>query len=496
VKISLIKRPFYHLPKQTMKFSLIALAGALTAANAASSVVPKTFKLNGKRNLRRGDASTEALLQKAVPYNRKNINRHLQEEDDAAAKQGEEEANDAAAEEEAAVEPSSTSTISFGKCVDVKTRDENLFSEDLVEQVQAGNVMSLKSYVLFNVCDDTYGYGCSESNSVEYMVDLSTYLSVVGMKQANLRTDYCEQCNRFQDSCAAAAEEEEEQADAEEEAVDEEAVDEEQEGEEVEREGEEEQGKQEGEEAMDEQEQGEQEQEGSKDEQEQEGEEAMDEQEQGEQEQEGSKDEQEQEGEEAMDEQEQGEQEQEQEREQEQEQKGSKDQQEGEQEQEFEEEKEQQDAQAYGAANGNGRKLKQQIDCNQCESLQCFADDAENGQADIDKMVAEWIEEVANCKATDQYVNGMQVYLGPICSDGLYFEIGAFLNEVSLSKVIYYFFVVALLSFSLVILFYELLSNVYYRTVPSTPILHRTLKSLLPNKITTTRILLHTQSTL
>ncbi len=87
-----------------MKFSLIALAGALASTNAASTV-PKTFKLNGKRNLRHGDASTEALLQKAVPYNRKNIHRHLQEEDDAAAAGNEEEANDeASAEEEAAEE--------------------------------------------------------------------------------------------------------------------------------------------------------------------------------------------------------------------------------------------------------------------------------------------------------------------------------------------------------------------------------------------------------
>ncbi len=396
VNISLIiKRLFYHIPKQTMKFSLIALAGALTAANAAS-VVPKTFKLNGKRNLRRGDASTEALLQKAVPYNRKNINRHLEEEDDAAAEQGEEAANDEAADEEeaaaeedeAAVEPSSASTISFGKCVDVKTRDENLFAEDLVEQAQAGNIMSLKSYVIFNVCENTYGYGCSESNSVEYMVDLATYLSVVGLKQANQRTDYCEQCNRFQDSCAAAAEEEEEQA-----AYDEEAVDEEQEGEE-------EQGEQEEEDQAGAEEAVDEEQEGEEEQGEQEGEEV------------------EQEGEEEQGEQEQGEQEQ--------------------GEQELEEEKEEQDAQAYEMANGNSRKLKQTIDCNQCESYQCFADDAEdaddaeNGQADIDTMVAEWIEEVANCKATDQYVNGMQVYLGPICSDGAYFEIGAFLNEVSL----------------------------------------------------------------
>ena len=400
-----------------MKFSLIALAGALTVTNAASSVVPKTFKLNGKRNLRRGDVSTEALLQKAVPYNRKNINRHLQEEDDAAeAEQGEEAANDAAAEEaaddeeEAAVEPSSASTISFGKCVDVKTKDENLFSEDLIEQVQAGNVMSLKSYVLFDVCNDTYGYGCSESNSVEYMVDLATYLSVVGLKQANQRTDYCEQCNRFQDSCAAAAEEEEE----EQAAYDEEAVDEEQEGEEEQGEQEEEQA--DAEEAVDEEQEGEEEQ--------------------GEQEEEQADAEEEQEG--SMDQQEQGEQEQEQ---------GSKDDQQEQGEQEFEEQKEEQNAQAYEMANG-GRKLKEQINCNKCESLQCFADDAENGQADIDTMVAEWIEEVANCKATDQYVNGMQVYLGPICSDGQYFEIGAFLNEVSLSKVIYYFFVVAAFFFS------------------------------------------------
>ena len=146
--------------------------------------------------------------------------------------------------------------------------------------------------------------------------------------------------------------------------------------------------------------------------------------------------------------------------------------------------------------NGGGRKLKEQTNCNKCESIQCFADDAENGQADLDMMVAEWIEEVANCKATDQYVNGMQVYLGPICSDGQYFEIGAFLNEVSLFESYLLFLCCRCFLFFLVILFYEPLSNVYYRTVPSIPISHRSLKSLLANKITTTWMLLDTQSAL
>ena len=87
---------------------------------------------------------------------------------------------------------------------------------------------------------------------------------------------------------------------------------------------------------------------------------------------------------------------------------------------------------------GDARKLKQQIDCNRCNALQCFDkysnDDAVVTQAatreEIDTYVGEWIEEVANCKATNEYLNGQPVYIGPICSDYAdTFEIGAFLDE-------------------------------------------------------------------
>ncbi len=87
---------------------------------------------------------------------------------------------------------------------------------------------------------------------------------------------------------------------------------------------------------------------------------------------------------------------------------------------------------------GGDRKLEQQFDCSRCEELQCFAKDADDdavaAQAadrdEIDAYVAAWIEEVVNCKATNEYINDKPIYLGPICSDYAdTFEIGAFLDE-------------------------------------------------------------------
>ena len=87
---------------------------------------------------------------------------------------------------------------------------------------------------------------------------------------------------------------------------------------------------------------------------------------------------------------------------------------------------------------GGGRKLKQQIDCSRCNELQCFDkyadDDTVVNQAairdEIDTNIGAWIEEVANCKATNEVIDGQPVYIGPICSDYAdTFEIGAFLDE-------------------------------------------------------------------
>ena len=101
-----------------------------------------------------------------------------------------------------------------------------------------------------------------------------------------------------------------------------------------------------------------------------------------------------------------------------------------------EEGNEDQDQAEEAQEEGADRKLKQQIDCVECNSLQCFDKDANDDSVAnqaanrdiIDSYMAAWIEEVANCKQTT--INGQYVYLGPICSEfGDTFEIGAFLDQ-------------------------------------------------------------------
>ena len=120
----------------------------------------------------------------------------------------------------------------------------------------------------------------------------------------------------------------------------------------------------------------------------------------------------------------------------EQQQEGEEDDKDQQQEQQQEGEEDGKDQQQEEQKDDKARKLKQ-IDCNQCSSLQCFAkdadDDAVSNQAanreEIETYVGQWIEEVANCKETNQYFNGVQIYIGPICSEYAdSFEIGAFLK--------------------------------------------------------------------
>jgi len=105
--------------------------------------------------------------------------------------------------------------------VEVQTYDEDLFDEDIVEYVQAGQIVSAKSFVLFHICqgDDCY----YESDDDLFIIDLPTYLANVAQYYANKRNDYCEACDEFEDYCNPEEEEEvEEDKDEEEEDEDEE----------------------------------------------------------------------------------------------------------------------------------------------------------------------------------------------------------------------------------------------------------------------------------
>jgi len=217
-----------------VQFSFLALAAALATASAASSGAPiakKTIKL-GDRNLRRGDPATDALLKKAIPYKGKKHGKKA----GARRLDGEEDE----------FEIDGTYSLQFSECVDIKTFDEDLFDEDIVSYVKAGQIVAAKSYVLFHVCQDDTCY--LEAEDDIYIVDLATYMTNVATYHANKRTDYCDQCDQFEDYCNPEEEEAEEEAeeDAEEEAEDDESEDEDQEDEqEDEEEGDEEDGEEE-----------------------------------------------------------------------------------------------------------------------------------------------------------------------------------------------------------------------------------------------------------
>lgn len=166
---------------------LIALTTGVLATAGAKNVKVFGRGSDGSKHLRHGDATTKALLQKATPFQHKQSRRQLEGDND---------------QQQADYEVDGSYSISFGKCIDIKTKSEDLFNENYIDQVQNGNVLSLKSYVLFYACQDdnsSYRYGCLEDESDVYMVDLSSYLSVVGMSQVNQRSDYCELCEKIQE---------------------------------------------------------------------------------------------------------------------------------------------------------------------------------------------------------------------------------------------------------------------------------------------------------
>ena len=167
-----------------VKLSVVILASAL--AIARGGIIRKTMNLSNLK-FRRGDPGTEALLKKARPYLAR---RRLQEE----------------------VAFDGSYNLKFSRCVDIKTYDELLFDgEDIIEDVKAGDVAAVKSYVQFHVCQSaTCDYDAEDDL---YVIDLPTYLKGMAQYHANKRNDYCTECEMFADTCNPASEEEEEVAD-------------------------------------------------------------------------------------------------------------------------------------------------------------------------------------------------------------------------------------------------------------------------------------------
>ena len=78
---------------------------------------------------------------------------------------------------------------------------------------------------------------------------------------------------------------------------------------------------------------------------------------------------------------------------------------------------------------------KEQIDCEQCQAYECYVDEDDlDDQAvrkdELDEQVSEWIADLAECKESGTQWNGMDLYIGAMCSpfgDGV--ELAVFVDD-------------------------------------------------------------------
>jgi hypothetical protein len=160
-----------------VKFPPVVLATILAAApsSATAEGVRNTITL-WNHHLRQGHPSTATLLKRTHPYKTaEQRKRNLQDGIDGSY------------------------NVKFSHCLDIKTYDENLFDDKIVQYVQAGQVISTKSFVLFHACQGNNCYYEAEDDL--YIVDLPTYLATAAVYHAEERMNFCEACDHFVNQC-------------------------------------------------------------------------------------------------------------------------------------------------------------------------------------------------------------------------------------------------------------------------------------------------------
>lgn len=93
-------------------------------------------------------------------------------------------------------------SIQFNSCISLTTEpadDDIFYSDNNVAYAQSGNIVSEKSYVLFNVCETDYCDYKGDDNL--YMIDLQTYLGITIPYLPTRKQMYCYACEDSQEYC-------------------------------------------------------------------------------------------------------------------------------------------------------------------------------------------------------------------------------------------------------------------------------------------------------
>jgi hypothetical protein len=95
-------------------------------------------------------------------------------------------------------------SIQFNTCITLTTELSSNMQQTLVnyqslmKSWDAGGIVSLKDYILFNVCNTTSCVNNAHDNL--YMTDLKTYMALTSYRP-QVTIDYCTACNNAQQWC-------------------------------------------------------------------------------------------------------------------------------------------------------------------------------------------------------------------------------------------------------------------------------------------------------
>ena len=219
----------------------IALASTWSAVVADTATTSTSFKKHTLTNdmiqerLRSGKFNKDLLMSKAIPYNsvvKDAVNAGKLPSDvvDSSIPRQLENQNNMYG-----------FSVKFNTCVDLKVKDEELIQEAMQQQeenqnnnnqnnnngqnngenngqngnyngngyggynildlMQSGDVVSQKSFVIFNMCQTDYCYYSEDNAANTYIVDISTFTVAMSQYLPKVQEQFCETCEQNEDYC-------------------------------------------------------------------------------------------------------------------------------------------------------------------------------------------------------------------------------------------------------------------------------------------------------
>eukprot|EP00934_Nitzschia_sp_Nitz4_P002082 Nitzschia sp. Nitz4//scaffold15_size197535//110886//112657//NITZ4_001587-RA/size197535-augustus-gene-0.212-mRNA-1//1//CDS//3329537742//2082//frame0 len=163
-----------------MKF--LNQAVALTLMSLSATEARKSFnKKDFADAVKAGKIDQRQLLRNAVPVD-ESVRRQLEEDVDYS---------DGNYDGYARVDLYPSYKIQFNSCLSLETQNSNLLLEDLIQYTKSGQLVSIRNYILFDVCD---GDDCDQQT---WMVDLATFIEAVVAFGPNRASLVCEACQTY-----------------------------------------------------------------------------------------------------------------------------------------------------------------------------------------------------------------------------------------------------------------------------------------------------------